>query len=159
MATVLGFPLPAGALEGPPAVPRAECGPGSVPERAMQGRVTAGDYAEGLRCNAEFVGQVDLPVGGFRTYRYVDPQGRECAYYDVFPGAASDRRTAFESATSTAVVDMSDPTHPVVRDRLVTPGSRSPHESLSLHAGRGLLAAVMGTFSTAPGIVDLYDLT
>jgi hypothetical protein len=159
MATVLGFPLPAGAVEVPPAVPRAVCGPGSVPERGMQGRATAADYAEGLRCNAEFVGRVDLPGGGFRTHRYVDPQGRECAYYDVFPGAASDRLAAFESATSTAVVDMSDPTHPAVSDRLVTPGNRSPHESLSLHAGRGLLAAVMGTFSTAPGIVDLYDLT
>jgi hypothetical protein len=35
----------------------------------------------------------------------------------------------------------------------------SPHESLSLNAKRGLLAAGMGNPTTYPGVVDIYDLT
>jgi hypothetical protein len=130
-----------------------------MPERGMQGRATAEDYATGFRCNLEVVGHTAPATGGFRTHRYVDPQGRECAYYDRFAGAASDRNAMVAGGTSTFVVDMSNPTRPSVTERLDTPANRSPHESLSLHAGRGLLAATMGTFSTAPGFVDVYDLT
>jgi LVIVD repeat-containing protein len=156
----LGFPLPAGAERAiPTAVPRAVCGPGSVPEQGMQGRMTAADYGRGVRCNLDVVGHTGPPIGGFRTQRYVDPHGRECAYYDRFPGAASDPTVAFGERSGTYVVDMSDPTRPAIADSLNTPANRSPHESLSVHPGRGLLAAVMGTFTTAPGFVDLYDLT
>lgn len=154
------FPLPADAGAGiPPATPRAVCGPGSVPEQGIQGRMTAADYRLGVRCNLEVVGHTGPAIGGFRTHRYVDPQGRECAYYDRFPGAASDPAVAFGERSGTYVVDMSDPSRPAITGSLDTPASRSPHESLSLHPGRGLLAAVMETFTTAPGIVDLYDLT
>lgn len=156
----LTFPQPAGAGGAIPApVPRAVCGPGSIPEQGMQGRMTAADYRLGVRCNLELVGQSGPGVGGFRTHRYVDRHGRECAYYDRFPGAPSDPAVALGERSGTYVVDMSDPARPVVTGRLDTPATRSPHESLSLHPGRGLLAAVMGTFTTAPGIVDLYDLT
>jgi len=158
----LGFPVPAGASPDgaaiPPPVPRAVCGPGSVPE-GTQGRATAADYGDGHRCNVQLVGQTRPGAGGFRTHRFVDSQGRECAYYDVFPGASSDPAAALAGQTATVVVDMSDPARPTVSDRLLTAGNGSPHESLSLHSGRGLLAAVMGTFSTAPGFVDVYDLT
>ena len=156
----LTFPRPAGAGPAIPApVPRAVCTPGSIPERGMQGRMTAADYGLGVRCNLELVGQAGPGVGGFRTHRYVDRQGHECAYYDRFPGSPSDPAVPLGERTGTSVVDMTDPAHPVVVGGLDTPANRSPHESLSLHPGRGLLAAVMGTFTTAPGIVDLYDLT
>lgn len=56
----------------------------------MQGRMTAADYALGVRCNLELVGRAGPGIGGFRTHRYVDPQGHECAYYDRFPGAPSN---------------------------------------------------------------------
>ena len=159
-AITLAFPLPAGAQESiPPAVPPAVCGPGSVPEQGMQGRMTAADYHLGVRCNLELVGRAGPGIGGFRTHRYVDPQGRECAYYDRFPGAASGPTVAFGERSGTYVVDMADPARPTITAGLDSPGTRSPHESLSLHPGRGLLAAVMGTFATAPGVVDLYDLT
>jgi hypothetical protein len=125
----------------------------------MQGRMTAAQYALGARCNLEIVGHVGPGVGGFRTHRYVDPHGHECAYYDRFPGAPSDPAVALGERSGTYVVDMSDPVRPTISDSLDTPATRSPHESLSVHAGRGLLAAVMGTFTTAPGIVDVYDLT
>jgi len=158
LAVVL--PLPAGTRgTAPAAVPRAVCGPGSVPERGLQGRMTAADYDRGVRCNLDLVGRAGPGIGGFRTHRYVDPQGHECAYYDRFPGAPSDPAMALGERTGTYVIDMSNPARPMVVDSLDTPAGRSPHESLSLHAGRGLLAAVMGTFTTAPGIVDVYDLT
>jgi hypothetical protein len=160
----LAFPVPVAAdaaagAEIPSTVPRAVCGPGAVPERGAQGRATAAEYATGLRCNLELVGHTGHGAGGFRTHRYVDPQGHECAYYDVFPGAASDPVAAAARRTGTFAVDMSEPANPRVTSRLNTPANRSPHESLSIHPGRGLLAAAMGTFSTAPGFVDLYDLT
>lgn len=161
-AVAVALPAPAtlAAPEVPPAVPRAVCGAGSVPEGGIQGRVTAADYATGLRCNLELVGHTGPALGGFRTHRYVDPQGRECAYYDRFTAAASDLGAAVTGQmTGTFVVDMSDPAHPVVTDNLNTSANRSPHESLSLHPGRGLLAANMGTAATAPGFVDVYDLT
>ena len=70
----LTFPQPAGAGGAIPApVPRAVCGPGSVPEQGMQGRMGAADYHLGVRCNLELVGQAGPGVGGFRTHRYVDP--------------------------------------------------------------------------------------
>jgi hypothetical protein len=126
----------------------------------MQGRVTAADYPTGLRCNMELVGHTGPPLGGFRTHRYVDPHGRECAYYDRFPGTSSRPGAVLgHQATGTFVVDMSDPKHPRVTEGLNTSAKRSPHESLSLHTGRGLLAANMGSAATAPGFVDLYDLT
>lgn len=158
-----GFPIPPGAaadVRVPPAVPRAVCGPGSIQERDIQGRVTAADYASGLRCNLELVGHTGPAMGGSRTHRYVDPQGHECAYYDRVPGMASNLDALVAGqATGTFVVDMADPAHPRVTDGLNTLANRSPHESLSLHAGRGLLAANMGSVVTAPGFVDLYDLT
>jgi hypothetical protein len=163
-AVAVGFPISldatAAGFRVPPAVPRAVCGPGSIPERSIQGRVTAADYGTGLRCNLELVGHTGPAMGGFRTHRYVDPRGHECAYYDRFPGMASNPAPVLGGQVSgTFVVDMTDPAQPRVTDGLNTAANRSPHESLSLHTGRGLLAANMGSAATAPGFVDLYDLT
>jgi hypothetical protein len=36
---------------------------------------------------------------------------------------------------------------------------QSPHESLNISIERGLLAAVLGTPATAPGVVDVYDIS
>ena len=73
--------------------PRATCGPGSRPESGIQGRVPLSDHesgraAEGYTCNTQLVGEYTIPdavgtVGGFKTFRYVDASGRECAYYDT----------------------------------------------------------------------------
>src|SRR6185436_2035573 len=98
----LAFPLPAGSAGStPPPVPRAVCGPGSVPERGMQGRMTTADYALGVRCNLEVVGHAGPGVGGWRTHRYVDPHGHECAYYDRFPGTPSDPTVALGERSGT----------------------------------------------------------
>jgi hypothetical protein len=85
-------------------------------------------------------------------------QGHECAFYDTTlllplnalnPGAGSE---------GVAVLDMSDPSHPVQTDSLTELPMLSPHESLNLNARRGLLAAVNGNPAMYPGLVSIYDV-
>ena len=132
-------PLPAMRALEPPlkATPGAECGPGSLPETGVQGRVSREDHlsgraAQGYTCNAELVGSYEKPtntgtVGGFKVERYVDAAGHECAYYDttlLFPS------NLFDVEDGVNVLDMTDPRAPVLTERLVTPAMLSPHESL-----------------------------
>ncbi|MCW2543630.1 MAG: hypothetical protein JWM40_1182 [Frankiales bacterium] len=157
-----GKPVAAKAITVPAATPRAQCGAGSRPETGIDGRVPTSDYASGRAakgyiCNAVLQGHTGT-TGGFKTFRYVDRTGRVCAFYDgtlLFPTAVFHR----VSAGGTHVVDMSDPTRPIETDRLLTVAMDSPHESLVLNQKRGLLAAAWGTPGTAPGIVDVYDVS
>ncbi len=145
-------------------VPRAECGPGSVPEKGLQGQVPAADVAsggvaEGYRCNVEVVGRSGVS-GGFKVERYVDAAGHECAYYDttlLYPSNAT--APLEEEPTGVAVLDMADPANPVLTTTLNTPAMQTPHESLLVNARRGLLAAVAGNPVFQVGQVDVYDLT
>jgi LVIVD repeat-containing protein len=152
----------------PPVVPtpRADCGPGSRPETGIQGRVSPQDHAsgraaKGFTCNTELVGSYRKPnaigtVGGFKVERYVDASGHDCAYYDttlMFPTNVLDTEGGVN------VLDMADPTKPVLTDRLVTPAMDSPHESLVLSQKRGVLAAVAGNLTTNVGQIDLYDVS
>ena len=55
-------------IQVPPATPKADCGPGSLPETGRQGRVPLADYdngraAKGYTCNAEQVGHVGTTGG------------------------------------------------------------------------------------------------
>ena len=138
------------------ATPRADCDADDKQEPGIQGRVPAGSAASGLWCNVTLVGRQGTS-GGFRTWRYVDKSGRECAYYDtalLFPLNA----LKFDgSSLGVAVVDMSDPAHPVQTDRLTELPMLSPHESLNLNTKRGLIAAVLGNPATYPGLVSIYD--
>jgi hypothetical protein len=150
----------AGVPDGTGATPQAACADGALPE-AVQGRVPLADYddgraAQGYWCNATQVGH-DGNSGGFRVHRYVDAAGHECAYYDttLLVGAS----VLLDGDVGVAVLDMADPAHPVRTDTLVTPAMLSPHESLSLNPARGLLAAIMGSPATAPGVVDIYDIS
>lgn len=59
--------------------PKAQCGPGSVPEPGLQGRVAkedveSGKAADGYRCNLKVVGRSG-ETGGFKALRYVDKAG------------------------------------------------------------------------------------
>lgn len=146
-----------------PGVPRADCGPGSDPETAEQGRVPAADYDSGradspYTCNTELVGHHGA-TGGFKVHRYVDAQGQECAYYDSTLIFGLDLLVQASTGAGVLVLDMADPSNPVLTDQLVTPAMLSPHESLELNQARGLLAAVTGTAATYPGIVDVYDVS
>ena len=143
--------------------PKAHCGPGSLPETGVQGRVsnadvTRGRAAKGYTCNADLVGHYGTS-GGFKVFRYIDPAGHECAIYDstlLFPTFAVKGPAQL---TGVFVLDMTNPAHPVRTAQLVTPAMLSPHESLSLNTKRGLLAADMGYPTFNPGFVDLYDLS
>lgn len=150
----------AGPEDGFGVTPQAPCVEGSLPE-AVQGRVPLADYdngraAQGYTCNATQVGH-DGNSGGFRVHRYVDAAGHECAYYDttLLVGAS----VLLDGDVGVAVLDMADPANPVRTSTLVTPAMLSPHESLSLNEERGLLAAIMGSPATAPGVVDIYDIS
>lgn len=154
-------------------VPRAVCGPGARAETGIQGRVSRADHesglaAQGLRCNAELVGQhtqekagqkgtIVGSVGGYKVLRYVDSQGNECAYYDT---SLLPPTNAGDANIGVRVLDMNDPTNPRLSMILPTGAMASPHESLVLSEKRGLLMAVAGNLSQAvlPGIVDIYDL-
>ena len=165
-AALLGLasgPLAGAAVPTPPATPRATCGPGSIPETGMQGRVPAADVAagkvaKGFRCNLELVGRSGVS-GGFKVERYVDKAGHECAYYDTTLLFPSNLQNLGQEGAGVAVLDMADPAKPVNTDNLVTPAMDSPHESLLLNQKRGLLAAVAGNPLFAPGQVDVYDVS
>lgn len=157
--------------EGPAATPRATCRTGlDKPEAEMQGRVSAeaiarGDVAdEGYHCNTDEVGHFGASLltggaGGYKVHRYVDAAGRECAYYDstlLFPLDVPKPATDLPGVL---VLDMSDPANPRKTANLLTPAMLTPHESLSISHRAGLLAAVAGTPGTAPGILDVYDIS
>jgi hypothetical protein len=138
------------------ATPRAKCGPGAQPEPGIQGRVPAGAADKGLWCNATLVSHQGTS-GGFKVLRYIDAGGRECAFYDtalLFPTNAINQAGP---SLGVAVLDMSDPAHPLQTDTLTEPPMLSPHESVSLNPKRGLIAAVLGNPSTYPGLVSIYD--
>lgn len=155
------FPTPAAQPAIPAAIARAICGPGSIPETGTQGRVTQADLTkgQGSRCNLEPISHFGT-LAGFRTHRYVDKAGHECAYYDSTPYLQTRApKTVLDShVAGVQVLDMSDPFHPKGTKRLDTPAMKSPHESLSIHPGRGLLAANLGNLVTAPPFVDVYSL-
>jgi hypothetical protein len=139
------------------ATPRARCGPGSKPEPGIQGRVPAGSATDGLHCNVDLVAHQGTS-GGFKVLRYLDAGGHECAFYDtalLFPVNALKLDSTSQGV---AVLDMSDPAHPVQTATLTELPMMSPHESLNLNPVRGLLAAVLGNPSTYPGLVSIYDV-
>ena len=144
--------------------PPAKCGKRSRPLAGIQGRVSAADIksaeaGKGWTCNLEPLGHRG-GAGGWRTWRYVDNQGQECAFYDTallrplgavaVPGLPG---------TGVAVLDMSDPAHPDETDLLTELPMQAPHESLNLNPKRGLLAAEMGSGGTAPGLLTIYDVS
>ena len=151
----------AGIYDGP--IPQTACGPGSLPESGISGRVPtsevdSGRAAKGYRCNTVQVGHFGV-TGGFQVHRYVDKAGHDCAFFDstlLFP---KDAATNAAEGLGVFVMDMKDPTHPVHTASLTTPAMLSPHESLRVNQARGLLAADMGYPSTNPGFVDVYDIS
>jgi hypothetical protein len=147
-----------------PAVPAADCGPGSLPETSIQGRVPKADYesgraAQGYRCNTEEVAHQGSS-GGFKTLRYTDSQGHVCAFYDSTLVIGRDVASNLLSGDGQGVVvlDMTDPAHPVRTANLTSPAMLTPHESLLVNQERGILAAELGTALTLPGVLDLYDV-
>ena len=127
------------------------------PSRASSGRVPAGSDPDGLRCNVD----ADRPPGHLaaasRRCATSTPPGHECAFYDTALLFPTNALNLDGPSLGVAVLDMSDPAHPVQTDTLTEPPMLSPHESLTLNPKRGLLAAVLGNPSTYPGLVSIYD--
>ncbi len=133
-------------FEGP--VPRADCGPGSMPETDIQGRVsledrTSGRSQQGYSCNLELVGQHQGRGASWQHAWHED-----CAYYGTsFPGQAGVQ-----------VIDVSDPTNPRHAGALRSPAMLDPWESLKVHEKRGLLSGGAGWNGSGPLFFDIYDL-
>ncbi len=163
-AALLSLPLVAGAVgyaqtapsvfAGP--VPRAKCGPGSMPETGMQGRINppdiaSGRAAKGYTCNTVQIGHFPSSAG-WKVARYGD-----CAYYNADPGGIP-LGALTGSVPGTYVLDVSDPTKPVQTDFLRTAAMGSPHESMAIDKQRGLLVAVLSNLLAAPGVLEVYDV-
>jgi hypothetical protein len=162
LAAIPGAASVRAAPAAPPPTPRAECGPGSRPEPATQGRAPLSEYAtgsaqQGYRCNLEEIAHFGTK-GGYKVHRYVDTAGNECAFYDstlLFPGSVANGA----DLTGVYVLDMADPANPKKTANLLTPAMQTPHESMELNQTRGLLVADMGYPTFNPGFVDIYDVT
>ena len=139
------------------ATPLAKCGPGSRPEPGIDGRVPAGSGVNGLWCNMTEIAHQGTS-GGFKVFRYVDQQGHVCAFYDTALLFPTNAVNAAGPSLGVAVLDMTDPSHPVQTDTLTELPMMTPHESLNLNTTRGLLAAVNGNPATEPGLVSIYDV-
>jgi hypothetical protein len=145
------------------ATPPAHCGSGSHPLTGMQGRVTRADLSlpeapKGWTCNLAEVAHYATP-GGFRVWRYTDPAGHTCAYYDTsFVTPANIISIAGGPSLGVEVLDVSNPDHPRHTATLTSLAMLAPHESLNLNAKRGLLAAEVGNGLTAPGSMSVYDV-
>lgn len=134
-------------FEGP--VPRAECGPGSRPETALQGEVTIADResgrsSEGYTCNLEQVGNYPGEGAQWQFAGYGD-----CAYYGTRIHGTQQKR-------GTIVVDASEPTQPHFSTNLTSPAMLDAWESLKVHEDRGLLGGVLG--SGPPPYGGYYDV-
>jgi hypothetical protein len=145
-------------------VPAAKCNPKSHPLHGEQGRVPAGainsaEAPNGWTCNTSIVSRFPTP-GGFRVWRYVDPSGHVCAYYDTsLFSPLNVVSMAAGPSSGVVVLDMSNPASPVQTATLTDPAMLAPHESLNLNARRGLLAAEMGSGATLPGLMSIYSLS
>ncbi len=170
LLSLTGYPTPkpAPVQENPEPplepVPRAECGSGSRPLSGWQGRVPASAVESpeadlGWTCNLTQVGHLGTP-GGFRVWRYTDTAGHTCAFYDTsLISPLNVVSLAAGPSLGVAVLDMSDPAHPVQTATLTDLPMLSPHESLNLNARRGLLAADMGNGLSLPGLMSIYDVS
>ena len=143
-------------------VPRAHCGAGSHPLNGEQGRVPATaidspQAATGWTCNTSEVSHFSS-AGGFRTWRYIDPAGHVCAFYDTSLFSPSNVVSlAAGPSPGVVVLDLSDPSHPKQTAMLTSAPMLSPHESLNLNEKRGLLGAEMGNGGSYPGLFSIYD--
>ncbi|MCD0449793.1 hypothetical protein LO762_11415 [Actinocorallia sp. API 0066] len=146
---------PAAARPSPDArVPRAECGPGSRPETGLQGQVPlrdrrSGRSQRGYECNLELVsryqGQGQATVGAsYGTCQYLGT---------ILPSAVTAKRPGVN------VIDFANPRKPRLTDSLVSPATLGgTWETLRVHQGRGLLAAVSVGAAVGGFFVSVYDV-
>jgi hypothetical protein len=139
------------AFEGP--VPEAECGPGSAPEVALQGRVplrhrASGRSRQGYRCNLEMLGRFRGEGSSWVSQSY-----RNCAYM-------STRSPNDAEHPGVQVLDVSEPRNPHRVGTLTDPAMLATWETLKVNRERGLLAAVNApsTGGNGAAFFAVYDI-
>jgi hypothetical protein len=155
-------PVQSGAAPALVAAPPARCDASSKPDPSpVDGRVPAsaipGAENGGYTCNLTVIAHQGHS-GGFKVWRYFDSQGHECAYYDTSLLYPLNALRLDGGSQGVAVLDMTDPAHPVQTATLTSLPMLSPHESLNLNPQRGLLAADLGNPATYPGLVSIYSI-
>lgn len=139
-------------FEGP--VPRASCGPESMPETDIQGRVSVEDRVSGrstlgYSCNLKLVGQHQGQGSSWVSQSY-----GSCAYMSTHSPSLAD-------VPGTQVIDVSDSALPRLATNLTTPGMLGTWESLKVNHARGLLAATsaLSPGGNGPLFFDVYDIS
>jgi hypothetical protein len=115
-------------------IPVAHCRPGDKTESGISGDVTqaeidSGAVTKGFNCNADIVGQYQGEGASWQLTAW-----KNCAYFD-------QRRVTTLAHPGTAVVDVTDPAHPVPTVWLAENAMLDPWESLKVNPARQLLAA------------------
>lgn len=135
-------------------VDRAKCGPGSAPETGLQGQVPLSDRESGrsqkpYNCNLELIsryqGQGQGTVGAsYGTCQYLGT---------ILPSALTAKHKGVN------VIDFKDPRRPRLAGSLVSPATvGGTWETLKVHEGRGLLAAVSVGALSGGFFVSVYDV-
>jgi hypothetical protein len=137
----------------PGSIPKATCGPTDHTESGLQGETTvqerfSGDSETAYNCNLELIGEEPQA-----TYQGAYSQDGP-AYYDVCAYYGTDRGAT--TGQGIKVIDVSDPTHPVVVTQLTdSPAALAPHETVSTNANTRLLVAGQ---TTGPNFA-VYDIS
>ncbi|GAB88863.1 hypothetical protein GORHZ_046_00120 [Gordonia rhizosphera NBRC 16068] len=136
-------------------VPKAVCGPGSLPEPGLQGDVSAEDRNSGrsrlgYRCNITKLGNVRGAGGGIVSVTF-----DHCSYTgSLFPG------TNLVPQPGVQVVDVSNPRRPRVAGSLDEPAMRGgTWETLKVNHKRKLLAATSVPLLWGGGFFSVYDIS
>ena len=134
-------------FEAQAAVPKASCRKGDPTESGLQGETTAAERDSGpkeYKCNADLVGQVQGEGASWQLAAW-----KNCAYYDQANNPSGLKEPG------TVVVDVSDPSHPVITDHLTDISMNDPWESLKVNPARQLLG---GAQRPGPGFA-IYDIS
>jgi hypothetical protein len=129
------------------AIPKASCRKGDKTESGMQGETTAAERDSGPKeynCNADLIGQVQGEGASWQLAAW-----KNCAYYDQANNPSGLQQPG------TVVVDVSDPSHPVITDHLTDVAMNDPWESLKVNPVRQLLG---GAQQPGPGFA-IYDIS
>lgn len=137
------------------AVPRADCGPGSLPEKGLQGDVSAEDRnsgrsTKGYRCNITQIGHVTGSGGGIVSANF-----EHCSYTgSLFPGTNVMKQPGVQ------VINAKDPAHPRIVGSLTEPAMRGgTWETLKVNKERKLLAATAVPLLFGGGFFSVYDIS
>ncbi|MGF0318808.1 LVIVD repeat-containing protein [Nocardia fluminea] len=140
---------------GRTAVPRADCGPGSLPETGLQGDVPAGDRdsgrsTQGYRCNMSMVGGYAGRGAGITSTSF-----EHCAYMGTFfPGNMLSEHPGVQ------VLDVSDPANPRLTATLAEPAMLAgTWETLKVNTTRKLLVGTGVPVGIGAGYLSVYDIS